>query len=103
YAFATVIVEEHKDVLTIPTTAVVQEKDKAFCVTVVDSKAARRPIKTGLSDGTRTEVTSGLEGSEEVVKASAASIVEGQPVEAVKPDSQAAAKSEGKASTGAKP
>ena len=31
YAYATVIVEEHKDVLTIPTTAVVrQDKDKAL-------------------------------------------------------------------------
>ena len=103
YAFATVVVEEHKDVLTIPTTAVVQDQNKSFCVIVVDGKAVRRAIETGLSDGTRTEVTSGLEGSYEVVKASAASIVEGQPVEAIKPESQAAAKSDGKAPMGAKP
>jgi HlyD family secretion protein len=80
YAYATVIVEEHKDVLTIPTTAVIQDKDKAFCVVVVDGKPARRPIGTGLSDGTRTEVTSGLEGTELVVKANAASLSDGQPV-----------------------
>jgi HlyD family secretion protein len=64
YAYATIIVEEDKDVLTIPTTAVVQEKDKAFCVTAVGGRAVRRTIKIGLSDGTRTEVTSGLEGGE---------------------------------------
>jgi RND family efflux transporter MFP subunit len=89
YAYATVIVEEHPDVLTVPTTAVVQEKDQAFCVTVEDGKAVRRPIRTGLSDGTRTEVTSGLQGGEEVVKASAASIIEGQPLEVAQPAAQA--------------
>ena len=85
YAYATVIVDEHKDVLTIPTTAVIQDQDKASCVIVVDGKAMRRTIETGLSDGTRTEVTSGLQGSEAIVKASAASIVEGQAVEVVQP------------------
>jgi RND family efflux transporter MFP subunit len=90
YAYATVIVEEHPDVLTVPTTAVVQEKDKSFCVAVEDGKAVRRPIETGLSDGTRTEVTSGLRGDEQVVKAGAASIIEGQSLEVAKPDAQAA-------------
>ena len=80
YAYATVIVEEHKDVLTIPTTAVVQDNDKSFCVVVADGKAARKPIETGLSDGTRAEVTSGLEGTELVVKANAASLSAGQAV-----------------------
>jgi HlyD family secretion protein len=80
YAYATVIVAEHKDVLTIPTTAVVQDKDKAFCVTVVSGKAVRKAIETGLNDGTRTEVVSGLEGSELVVKANAASLSDGQDV-----------------------
>jgi RND family efflux transporter MFP subunit len=83
YAYATVIVEEHKDVLTIPTTAVLPEKDKASCFVVTGGKAVRRTIKTGLSDGTRTEVISGLEGSEAVVKAGAASLVDDQPVEVV--------------------
>jgi HlyD family secretion protein len=80
YVYATVIVEEHKDVLTIPTPAVVQDKDKAFCAVVSDGKAVRRPIETGLSDGTRTEVVSGLEGTEVVVKANAASLSDGQVV-----------------------
>jgi HlyD family secretion protein len=81
YAYATVIVEEHKDVLTIPTTAVVQDQDKAFCVIVVDGKAGRKRIETGLSDGTRTEVTSGLDGSEFIVKANATSLSDGQVVQ----------------------
>jgi HlyD family secretion protein len=86
YVYATVVVEEHKDVLTIPMTAVLPEKDKALCVVVVDGKAVRKPIVTGLSDGTRTEVVSGLNGGEAVVKANGASLVEGQPVKAIEPD-----------------
>ncbi len=88
YAYATVIVEEHEDVLTIPTTAVLPEKDKSSCVVVVDGKAVRKPIETGLSDGIRTEVVSGLVGGETLVKANAASIVDGQPVEAFESPAQ---------------
>ncbi|HEY2154036.1 MAG TPA: efflux RND transporter periplasmic adaptor subunit [Isosphaeraceae bacterium] len=86
YAYATVIVEEHKDVLTIPTTAVLPEKDKASCVVVAGGKVARKPIETGLSDGARTEVLSGLDGDEAVVKANAASLLGGQAVKVVEPE-----------------
>jgi RND family efflux transporter MFP subunit len=102
YVYATVILEEHPNVLTIPTTAVFQEKDQAFCVIVADGKARRLPIVTGLNDGTRIEVTSGLQGSEDVVKASAASLVEGQPVAAARPEAQPAP-AESAALKGAKP
>jgi RND family efflux transporter MFP subunit len=81
YAYATVIVDERKDVLTIPTTAIVAEKEQRFCVVVADGKAVRKLIETGLSDGTRTEVVSGLEGSELVVKANTASLSDGQVVQ----------------------
>lgn len=90
YAYATVVAEEHTDVLTVPSTAPVREKDKAICVVVVDGKAARRPVELGLSDGTRTEIVSGLEAGDTVVKANAASLVDGQPLEAVKPPPAAA-------------
>jgi RND family efflux transporter MFP subunit len=85
YAYATIVAEEHPDVLTLPATAVVSEQGKDFCVAVVDGKAARRSIALGLSDGTRTEVVSGLAGGEAVVKANAASLADGQPVEVLEP------------------
>jgi HlyD family secretion protein len=85
YAYATVVVEEHPDVFTVPTTAVVKETDKSYCVAVVEGKAVRRPIEVGLSDGTRTEIVSGLERDESVVKANAASLTDGQPVAVVTP------------------
>ncbi|MGE5755160.1 MAG: hypothetical protein ACM35G_05515, partial [Planctomycetaceae bacterium] len=77
------IVEEHPDVLTLPTTAIVREGNQAFCVAAVEGKAVRRPIEVGLSDGMWTEVVSGLDGGEAVVKANAASLRDGQPIEPI--------------------
>jgi len=85
YAYATVVVAEHKDVLTIPTTAILLEKDGASCFLVMGGKAVRRAIKTGLGDGARIEVTSGLAGGEAVVKAGVASLVDEQSVEVTEP------------------
>jgi RND family efflux transporter MFP subunit len=86
YAYATVIAEEHPDVLTVPASAVVNQQGQAYCVAVVAGKAVRRPIRVGLSDGARTEVVSGLAGTEAVVKANAASLTDGQAVEVIQPD-----------------
>ena len=85
YAYATVIAEEHTEVLTLPVTAVVSEKGKDYCVVIVAGKAVRRPIQVGLNDGMRIEVVSGLDGHEAVVKANASSLADGQPVDAVDP------------------
>jgi RND family efflux transporter MFP subunit len=91
YAYATVIVDEHPDVLTVPTTAVVKEKDSSYCVAIVGGKAARRHVTTGLNDGTRTEVIAGIKEGDSVVKANAASLQDGQPVEVVEPPKPVAA------------
>jgi HlyD family secretion protein len=85
YAYATIIAEEHKDALTVPTTAVVKDGGKSFCVAVVGGHARRREIKVGLVEGKRTEVLSGLDEGERVVEANAASLTDGQSVEEGKP------------------
>ena len=85
YAYATVIVEEHPNVLTVPTTAVITEKDETFCVIVAGGRATRRPIALGLRDGALAEVKSGLDEGEAVVKANVSSLTDGQPVEVVDP------------------
>jgi RND family efflux transporter MFP subunit len=86
YAYATVIADEHPDVLTIPSSAIMSEQGKDYCVAVVDGKAVRRPIRVGLRDGTRTEVVSGLNGNETVVKANPASLTGGQEVAVIQPE-----------------
>ena len=85
YAYATVIVEEHPDVLTIPITAVITEKDETFCVVVAGGRATHRPIVLGLKDGGLAEVISGLDGGESVVKANATSLTEGQTLDVIDP------------------
>ncbi len=83
YAYATIIVEEHPDVLTVPSTAIVREDSRTFCVAVADGKAVRTPVAVGLEDGTRAEIRSGLQGSESVVKTYASSLADGQVVQVI--------------------
>lgn len=85
YANTTIVVEEHRDVMTIPTTAVVRENGKDFCAIVDDGKAVRRAIDVGLTEGARTEVVSGLKENEAVVKANVGSLVDGQAVQIEQP------------------
>jgi HlyD family secretion protein len=70
-ANAEILLDEHKGVLTIPEQAVLYDKDRNASVEVPDSKAknGRRKvaIKAGISNGTRTEVLSGLNAGDTVI------------------------------------
>ena len=63
-ANAEIILEEHKDVLTIPEGAVTYNKDKSTAVQIPDptnEKGFRKiPITVGISNGAQTEVLKGL-------------------------------------------
>jgi RND family efflux transporter MFP subunit len=63
--------EKHADVIVVPDSAIVREGDETAIFIVNDGKAARHEVKTGLSDGERTEILSGVSASDQV-------IVEGQ-------------------------
>jgi HlyD family secretion protein len=70
-ANAEIVLEEHKNVLTVPEQAVLYDKDRNASVWVPDShgKDGHRivPIKIGLSNGSRVEVLSGLKSGDKVV------------------------------------
>ena len=70
-ANAEIILEERKKILTIPEGAVLFAKDKSAEVEVPDPgnpKGVKRiKIKTGISNGARTEVASGLNQGQQVV------------------------------------
>jgi HlyD family secretion protein len=70
-ANAEIVLEEHKGVLTIPEQAVIYDKDRNVSVWVPDAhgKDGHRvvQIKTGLSNGSRIEVLSGLKAGDQVV------------------------------------
>ena len=70
-ANAEIILDEKKHVLTIPEGAVLYAKNKSTEVEVPDpsnEKGRRRvPVKTGISNGARTEVLSGIHEGQEVL------------------------------------
>lgn len=70
-ANAEILLDEHKNVLTIPEQAVIYDKDRNASVEVPDpqQKKGRRKvdIKVGISNGTRTEVASGLKYGDTVI------------------------------------
>jgi len=66
-ATAEVIIERRDNVLLIPNTVIQGTLQNPMVVVLVDGKQEQRYITLGLSDGTNTEVLSGLEEGEKVV------------------------------------
>ncbi|WP_158791913.1 efflux RND transporter periplasmic adaptor subunit [Granulicella sp. L60] len=70
-ANAEILMEEHKNVLTVPEQAVLYDKDRNASVEVPDpkQKTGRRKIdiKAGISNGTKTEILAGLKPGDNVI------------------------------------
>jgi len=70
-ANAEIILEEHKDVLLIPESSLIYNEKRETSVEVPDAsaKTGRRQVavKTGLSNGARTELISGLKPGDKVI------------------------------------
>jgi HlyD family secretion protein len=70
-ANAEIILEEHKSVLIIPEGALIYDKDKKASVEVPDAKGkdGKRKVNVtvGISNGSKTELLSGLKKDEEVI------------------------------------
>jgi HlyD family secretion protein len=70
-ANAEIILEEHKATLIVPENAIVYDAQRNASVDVVDPGAdtgrRRTAVKVGVSNGTRTEITSGLSEGQRVV------------------------------------
>ena len=68
-ATLTFLVEEHANVPAIPTAALEYRKGKAFVrLPAKEGKEPEaRPVKTGLSENSFTEITAGLEAGEEIL------------------------------------
>ena len=93
YAYGSVIIER-KDVRALPLTAVTQIGNQTYCYLVVDGKAVRTQVQTGVSDGSWVEVTGKLvrssasaegaweafDGTEAVVDGNLAEISDGDAV-----------------------
>jgi HlyD family secretion protein len=70
-ANAEILLEEHKNVLTVPEQAVLYDKDRNASVEIPDpkQKTGRRKvdIKAGISNGTKTEILAGLNSGDTVI------------------------------------
>jgi multidrug efflux pump subunit AcrA (membrane-fusion protein) len=93
YAYGSVLIER-RDVRALPVSAVTQIGNLTCCYLVVDGKAVRTPVQTGVSDGSWVEVTGKLvrsagssegawvafDGTEAVIDADLSAISDGEPV-----------------------
>lgn len=70
-ANAEILLEEHKNVLTVPEAALMYDKDRKASVEVPDANAKdgkhKIPVEVGISNGSKTELLSGLKEGNEVV------------------------------------
>jgi HlyD family secretion protein len=94
YAYGSVLIER-PNVRSLPVPAVTQIGSQTFCYLVVDGKAVRTPVQTGVSDGSWVEVTGRLvrstgsaeetwvafDGTEAVVDGDLSAISDGQRVD----------------------
>ena len=83
YVHAVLKVVEHKNVLTVPTTAVGRLDDKPFCTLVRDGQAHRTPVVLGLQSNGRSEIVSGLAETDQVVATNPSTLAQGQPVQVI--------------------
>jgi RND family efflux transporter MFP subunit len=59
--------EHHQHVVVVPIRAIVREGEETAVFVAAGGKAQRRPVKTGLGDGSRIEILSGVKAGELVV------------------------------------
>lgn len=83
FVTAKLLLEERKDVLTLPTGAIVKTDEATHCYVVVEGKVQSQRIELGLRVGDEVEIMAGLEGSEKVVLARAGLLQPEQEVEVI--------------------
>ncbi len=86
YVYVNIIADERENALTLPESAVLQDRQGgATCIVLVDGVVHRREVELGLSDGERVEIVSGLADGEPVVTSDPSAFEDGQAVDVVEP------------------
>ena len=83
YADVTLELERHTHALEIPPTAVGSDRTSSFVLVVDGGTLVRVPVTTGIASPHLVEVTSGLSGSESIVRDLGPALREGDRVEMV--------------------
>ena len=82
--------QEHRDVVIVPTPAIVREGDEAAVFVVSDGKAHRVPVEIGLTDKANVEIVSGIAAGDSVIVEGQAGLPDGAPVTTAAPPDQTA-------------
>ncbi len=85
YATATILLEQRKDVLSLPVTAIVREGSACFVCRVEGGRIDRRRVEVGLRSGNDIEVLSGI-GADDTVVLAQVSALKQQAVDAIAPE-----------------
>jgi RND family efflux transporter MFP subunit len=72
--------EQHTNVVLVPSAAIVREGEETAVFIATGDTAQRRPVQTGLTDGTDTEIVSGLKASEMVIVEGQAGLPDGAKI-----------------------
>jgi RND family efflux transporter MFP subunit len=75
------ILARKENVLTLPSSVVVERDGEAFVFVVEDGKAWQRSLRTGLRNEESVEVVSGLQAGERVIQQGRSKVKDGQAVE----------------------
>ncbi|MCL4544863.1 MAG: efflux RND transporter periplasmic adaptor subunit, partial [Chloroflexi bacterium] len=84
FATVTITPEEHANVLAVPSDSIVQRGGKSTVFVVQNGMAKQVPVSVGLSNGTLTEIVSGVQPGWEVVTQGQDTLVDGDHVTVAK-------------------
>ena len=80
--------EEHRDVVLVPTRAVVREANETAVFIASGDKAERRAVTLGLSDDKQAEITTGVKSGEAVIVTGQAGLPDGAKIAVGSSESQ---------------
>ena len=80
YATANLFLFEHPDAITIPAAAVLRAAGDTFVYVVQRDTARRKLVRTGIEQGARTEIVSGLSGGESLITTGQQYVKDASPV-----------------------
>jgi membrane fusion protein (multidrug efflux system) len=75
-----VVRETHREALLIPRPAVIRELQETFVYVADGAVARKRPVKLGLEEGARLEITDGLKSGELVVTSGQGTLKDNAPI-----------------------
>jgi multidrug resistance efflux pump len=82
FARATIPVARKTNVVSVPADALLSEAGVSYIYVIEGERARRRNVQTGIRDGARVEITSGLKSGDRIITAGSPAVVDGGRVKA---------------------